>query len=369
MSNLLKDIYSDSFYRSFAAYLSPIVPGFSSKKFIRDIFVPGWENLELKDRMRHTADVLHRHLPSEFDAATPLLHKLTGALSDGQRQLSSLALMFLPDYIERYGIEHFDAAVALFEKITPLTSCEFAVRPFLIRYPAAMLRLMTKWSLHPNHHVRRLASEGTRPRLPWAIALPAFKKDPSPVLPVLENLRDDPSEYVRRSVANHLNDIAKDNPALVVEISKRWKGASSATDALIKHACRTLLKQGHPEVLKLYGLNATSLHVSELTHTRKLGMGKTLNFSFTLSNTSKKPVLARIEYALYFLRQKDKYSKKVFKISEKSLPARTAVEISRAHTFRPITTRVYYPGIQRLSIIVNGKESEPVEFRLFSPVG
>jgi hypothetical protein len=200
--------------------------------------------------------------------------------------------------------------------------------------------------------------------LPWAIALPAFKKDPRPALPLLENLRNDPSEYVRRSVANHLNDIAKDNPSVVLEVARRWKGLSPETDALIKHACRTLLKKGDAGVLSLHGLDARNLEVSSLQHTRKLRMGEALNFECTVSNKSRKPVLTRLEYALYFLRQNGQYGKKVFKISEKIIPGNSSIKVSRSHAFRPITTRVYYAGTQRLSIIVNGKESGSVDFRL-----
>jgi 3-methyladenine DNA glycosylase AlkC len=364
MSALLKDIYSEDFYRAFGGQLKSVLPKFSPAKFINQIFTTDWEQKELKDRMRHTADVLHRHLPADFRQAAPLLDQLSTQLSGFRFTSGSLALMFLPDYVERYGIDHYDSAVPLFEKITPITSCEFAVRPFLIRYPEKMLLQMIRWSSHTNHHVRRLASEGSRPRLPWAIALPAYKKDPRPVLPLLENLRNDPSEYVRRSVANHLNDIAKDNPAIVLEVARSWKGVSPETDALIKHACRTLLKKGDPGILSLHGLDARQLEVDGIKHRRKLEMGESLNFSFTVRNKSKKPVLARLEYALYFLRQNGQYGKKVFKISEKTLPGATAIEVSRSHAFRPITTRVYYTGIQRLSIIVNGRETAPVDFRL-----
>lgn len=364
MSSLLKDIYSEAFYQGFAKELKAVIPGFSPARFIKDIYTNDFASKELKDRMRHTANVLHRHLPGSFPTAAKTLHALCERLPGFRLPSGSLALMFLPDYVERYGIEHYPEAVALFEKITPITSCEFAVRPFLIRYPDAMLQQMINWSSHSNHHVRRLSSEGSRPRLPWAIALPAYKKDPRPALPILENLRNDSSEYVRRSVANHLNDIAKDNPAVVQEIARAWKGVSPETDALIKHACRSLLKQGDGAILELYGLSPKHILVNDLKHTRKLSMGNSLDFSFTLTNSHKKPVTVRVEYALYFLRQKDKYGKKVFKISEKTLNGGETVTVKRQHAFRPITTRVYYTGEQRLSIIVNGKETEAVSFKL-----
>jgi 3-methyladenine DNA glycosylase AlkC len=364
MSTLLKDTFSPSFFQALCQELKAVIPNFSSNRFTEEIFTRDWESKELKQRMLHTTTVLHRYMPASFPAAAKLLDQLIARLQPGALPGGGLPWMFLPDYVEQYGIEHFGESVALFEKITQLVSCEFAVRPFLIRHTDAMIQQMIRWSKHPNHHVRRLASEGSRPRLPWAIALPAFKKDPRPALPILENLKRDPSDYVRRSVANHLNDIAKDNPQILIEFVRAWKGEDPQTDALLKHASRTLLKQGDPAILELYGLNARHLEVSAIKHKRKVKMGETLDFSFRLANTHKKPVTVRIEYAMYFLRQKDKFGRKVFKISERSLSGGETIEIRRRHAIRPITTRVYYPGEQRLSIIVNGRESEPVSFIL-----
>ena len=135
------------------------------------------------------------------------------------------------------------------EFITQFITCEFAVRPFLLKYGDKMMNQMRAWSLHKSHKVRRLASEGSRPRLPWAMAIPALKKNPMPVLTILENLKNDPSESVRRSVANNLNDISKDRPGMVLKIANAWKGQNKETDAIVRHGCRTLLKHGHPEVL------------------------------------------------------------------------------------------------------------------------
>jgi 3-methyladenine DNA glycosylase AlkC len=154
-----------------------------------------------------------------------------------------LVYIFLPDYIEQYGLEDFESSVKAIENVTRFVSCEFAVRPFILKYGGTMMKKMRTWSLHKSYHVRRLSSEGSRPRLPWAISIPELKKDPSPILPILENLKNDPSEWVRRSVANNLNDIAKDHPGLVIELARKWKGISRETDAIIKHGSRTLLKK------------------------------------------------------------------------------------------------------------------------------
>jgi 3-methyladenine DNA glycosylase AlkC len=274
--------------------------------------------------------------------------------------------MFFPDYIETYGINHFDISVKTIEQLTQFTSCEFAVRPFILQYGDKMIKQMLQWSQHKSHHVRRLASEGSRPRLPWAIALPELKKNPLPLLPILENLKQDNSEYVRRSVANNLNDIAKDNPAIVIQIAKKWKGISKETDAIIKHGCRTLLKKGHPEILKYYKLNdKADIGISGFKiKNNKVKIGDYLNFSFSLQNMEHIKQNLRLEYAIYYLLQNGAHYKKVFKISERQLKPGEKLSVEKRHSFKIITTRKYYPGLHKLSVIVNGQELKTGKFEL-----
>lgn len=257
MSNLLKDIYTKEFYDNFFVIAGEVIPFFDSKQFKQLIFDSTWESKELKQRMRHTALALHKFMPQNFEHASVIIKTIVEKLPKNNINEVSLEYMFLPDYIELYGLDNIENAITLFEFITPFTSCEFAVRPFIIKYPEKMMKQMLIWSKHKNHYVRRLASEGSRPRLPWAIALPEFKTNPSYILPILENLKNDTSEYIRRSVANNLNDIAKDNPQIVIKLAKKWKGISKETDAVVKHGCRTLLKQGNPDILELFGFDCS----------------------------------------------------------------------------------------------------------------
>lgn len=277
-----------------------------------------------------------------------------------------LEYMFLPDYIETYGINDYEHSVKCMEFVTRFTSCEFAVRPFIVKYGDRMLDQMQRWSLHENHHVRRLASEGSRPRLPWAIALPKLISDPVPLLPILENLKNDPSDYVRRSVANSLNDISKDHPEIVISIAKKWGGLSKETDDLIKHACRTLLKQGNHTILKHFGVSANSnIVISKfIIHTPFVCVGDGLDFSFEVINKDSKNLNLRIEYGVYYLRNNGRHSKKVFKISERQLHPLQKIEINRKQSFKPITTRRFYPGQHQLSIIINGEEKAIRAFEL-----
>ncbi|MEI7587518.1 DNA alkylation repair protein [Runella sp.] len=276
-----------------------------------------------------------------------------------------MGFIFFPDYIEVYGLDDFDTSVKAIEFITQFITCEFAVRPFLLKYGNTMMEQMQAWSLHKNHKVRRLASEGRRPRLPWAMAIPALKKNPTPVLPILENLKNDPSESVRRSVANNLNDISKDHSDVVVQIANAWKGQNKETDAIVRHGCRTLLKQGHSEVLTLYSLVSERIHLSDfalLTPTLKIG--ESLEFSFLILNANAGHQKVRLEYAVYYKRQNGQLSKKVFKISEREYAPDEQVKILRKQRFVLITTRKFYAGTQQLSIIINGEEKEVVPFEL-----
>jgi 3-methyladenine DNA glycosylase AlkC len=308
---------------------------------------------------------LHQFLPGNFEKAAKMIRAIINALRTNGIE-PGLEYMFLPDYIETYGIDHYEESVASIEFITQFISCEFAVRPFLIRYGPAMMKQMEQWSLHKNHRVRRLASEGMRPRLPWAMAVPQLKKDPSSVLPILENLKNDPSESVRRSVANNLNDISKDHPHIVTAIAQRWKGLGKETDAIIKHGCRTLLKKAHPEMLQYYGIaESTGLKISGFViNTPLVKIGNSLEFSFTVRNADDKKQTVRLEYAVYYLKQNGRLSRKVFKISERPYRAREKCAVVRKQPFKNITTRRFYPGRHKLAVIVNGRERKVGAFNL-----
>lgn len=364
MSSLLKDIYSKSFYNQFGGVVSSVVPSFNRQQFLRFIFDADWQKMELKERMRHTTLALHQFLPGNFEKAARVITDITSQLR--KNGSGGFEYMFLPDYIELYGIDHFDASVKAMEVVTQFISCEFAVRPFFIKYGDRMVKQMHTWSTHKNENVRRLASEGIRPRLPWAIALPAMKKDPSPILPILENLKNDPSAFVRRSVANNLNDISKDHPALVTQIAQQWKGISKETDTIIKHACRTLLKQAHPEMLQYYGIgDSAHIRLSVLKiNTPQVKIGNSLEFSFSVKNGESIAKTVRLEYAIYYRKKNGQLSRKVFKISERSYRAGEKAQVLRRQSFKNITTRKFYAGKHKVAVIINGQEGKSGWFEL-----
>lgn len=363
---LIKDIYSLSFYNHLAGVMKKVHSSLSEKDFVGQIMTEDFQVMEWKERMKHTTRVMHRFLPENYvDAVSVLVNTIEELKNRGFS--GGLEYMIFPDYIETYGLDDFKSSVEAFESITRFISCEFAVRPFIIRYGNEMVTEMVKWSQHKNPQVRRLASEGSRPRLPWAMAIPALKKDPKPILPILENLKNDSSEMVRRSVANSLNDISKDHPEILLDIAKKWKGYSKETDALVKHAGRTLLKQGHPQILSLYGLDLEGLKFSTFQiYTPVVRIGDVLEFSFTLHNTGNNSKKVRLEYGIYYKKANGSLSKKVFKISEKTLEKEQQAEVRKRHSFRPITTRKYYSGIHRVAVIINGVEQGTMEFILES---
>ena len=224
--------------------------------------------------------------------------------------------MVFQDFVEVYGRDSFEISMMALEHFTIGSSSEFAIRQFILRYEDRTMKQILLWAESENEHIRQLASEGCRPRLPWAIALPVFKSDPTPVLEILECLKDDSSPYVRKSVANNLNDISKDNPLLVKKLTKEWIGVDTKRDALLKHGCRTLLKASDSEVLSLFSFTKPE-HISlkNFTHTQNVKMGEALEFSFELCSSDNLGKL-RIEFAIGFLRKNGKHNQKVFKISE-----------------------------------------------------
>jgi 3-methyladenine DNA glycosylase AlkC len=363
--SLIKDIYSPFFFERFTGILTQTIPSFDPKKFIALIFGGNFENMEWKERMKHTTKVFHECLPADFPEAVKLIEKVIGKLREEKFGEDSLAFIFFADYIETYGLDHFEDSVNALESITQFVSCEFAVRPFILKYGDKMIAEMIGWSLHESYKVRRLASEGSRPRLPWAMAIPALKKDPAPILPLLENLKNDPSEWVRRSVANNLNDIAKDHPDLVLQLARNWKGISKETDAIIKHGCRTLLKQGHAEILKHYGLESKNILVRDfIIKTPHVKIGDSVEFDFTVTNTDPFQQTVRLEYGIYYNKANGQLAKKVFKISERVYEPGRQENIQRKQSFRLITTRTFYPGLHQLSIIINGEEKERKSFTI-----
>lgn len=366
MPEPLKNMYNQEFFRVLTNALKEVLPNFNTTSFLDSVYDNEWESKELKQRMRHVAVVLKNHLSNDYKSNTTTIIKLVNYFDKKGITENTIEFMFLPDFIEIYGLEDYNTSIKTIERVTQFTSCEFAVRPFILQYEKEMLLQLKEWSLHKHHMVRRLATEGCRPRLPWAMAIPSFKKNPSPILPILEQLKNDKAETVRRSVANNLNDISKDHPNVVVQLAKKWIGKNKETDWLVKHACRTLLKQGNSDVLELFGFGfVDDLKVEQLNIlTPTVNIGEFLEFEFNLKNTSNTSSKIRLEYAVYYQKANGSLSKKVYKISEKEYEANSITKINRRQSFKVITTRRLHVGLHQLAIILNGKEFDSINFQL-----
>ncbi len=357
MAERLKDMFfTRESIGKFADTIKQNYPDFEKSEFLKLMFHESFEAKELLDKMRHTTKCLFDTLPKPYKKALDILIK---AAPD----VKGFEAMALPDFVATYGMDDWDLSLPALRHFTKYYSSELAIRPFLAKDPEKGMAYMLAWAEDKNQKVRRLASEGCRPRLPWAMALPKFKKDPSLILPILENLKDDTSEDVRRSVANNLNDISKDNPELALGLCEKWHGQSGNTDKIVKHACRTMLKAGDKRALAIFGYSDPSLiTVENLKLDKKaLSIGDNLIFSFDI--TVEKKCKVRLEYAVYFVKAKGKLSKKVFKITEKDYDPGTH-SISKKQSFQEQTTRKHYPGTHQISIIVNGEEKATASFEL-----
>lgn len=359
MAEPLKNMYNREFLNNFADVFRKIYPKFGKKRFISIVFDKDWKNKELKARMRHIAIALHEVLPHDYPKAIVILKKAAP-------KFGGFLSMIFPDYVEVYGMDYTEISIPALELFTQYGSSEFAIRPFIIKYPNNVMPQMLKWARHKNHHVRRLASEGCRPRLPWAIALPEFKKDPKPVLKVLEILKNDSSEYVRKSVANNLNDISKDHPLLALETAKKWYGKNKNTDWIVKHGLRGLLKKGNKEALKLFGFHgADGIKISGMKLDKpKLIVGDKFSFSFSMKLSKRRNEKVRVEYTIDFITSTGKVSKKIFKITEGKYKQGMEYMFTKSHSLKDLTTRKHFKGKHKLAVVINGEKLAEAGFVL-----
>jgi 3-methyladenine DNA glycosylase AlkC len=338
----------------------------------------GLEALELKARSDLIARALDAHLPGGLDAACALmlaaLHPETDASDDAvpadDRGIRGWAVMPMADVVAARALADpdpgaFDRAMDTLAAMTQRFSAEFAIRPLFLHDPDRALAHVRRWTGHPNRHVRRLASEGTRPRLPWGLRLAPFVADPGPLIPILTRLRDDPEDYVRRSVANSLNDIAKDHPDLIAGLAADWLADAPAPRArLVRHALRTLIKQGHPAALGALGHGPASVSLDTLAVTPRIRFGETLDIALTLRSADTEPRKIVLDYVIHHVKANGATSPKVFKWRTLTLAPGETLRLARRHAIRPITTRVYYDGTHRLEIVANGSVLGGADFEL-----
>lgn len=365
-----REVLNESVVNKIADDIAAVYPVFDQRSFVQNI-IPQISKLSLNDRSNLITENLFIHLPKEYPVAAKIILKSFGPELT-TKELSGFDIFYyMPhgSYVARYGIalEHFEISMNVLYEITKRFSSESPVRPFLIKYPERTLQQLKNWVTDKNVHVRRLVSEGTRPRLPLSGRLSNFQKDPTPVLELLEQLKADPELYVRRSVANNLNDISKDNPDIVVKTLKSWqKNTNPETLWIINHASRTLLKKGHSGALKLLGFDPDiEVSVSKISiEPETINMGQDIEFSFKIHSQSEKEQRLMIDYIIHFMKANGKTAPKVFKLTQKVLAKKQSMSFSKRHSFKKISTRVYYPGLHYIEIQINGNRLGKYSFTL-----
>ncbi|MGW4031572.1 DNA alkylation repair protein [Streptomyces sp. NPDC004838] len=323
--------------------------------------------LSFSGRVAAVRDAVLADLPEEYTAFAAVIETALG-----EPGFTGWMTAPVNEAVAVRGLEAFEPALALLAELTPRLTAESAVRPFLRADQGRALETVMEWTGHSDAHVRRLASEGTRPRLPWAPQLPALIADPTPALPVLDALYRDESEYVRRSVANHLNDISRDHPAIAVTAAGRWLDSPAATTpGVVRHALRTLVKAGDADALTLLGHSPDAPVAVEGPHIRTpaISVGDHLVFDYAVTNTGKGTAHLVIDYVIHHVKANGSRTPKVFKLTTRPLAPGERWAGTRRHSFKPITTRRYHAGVHHVQVQVNGRPHGEARFTLATGPG
>jgi 3-methyladenine DNA glycosylase AlkC len=358
MATRLKDLFGPDVPRRIAGAIEAVHPTFPSERFLPDA-LHGYDELELTPRARHIAAALRRHLPEDFEEAIRILIASLGPPSEAPELTGMESFLYAPHvyFVAQYGLDHWEASMAAQYELTQRFTAEFSIRPFLDREQERTLARLRKWASDPSPHVRRLVCEGTRPRLPWAPRLRRFQLDPSPILELLELLKDDPALYVRRSVANNLNDIGKDHPELLVAVCRQWlEGATAERRWLVRHALRSAVKRGDPDALAILGFAAgASVAISGFeVEPRRAKIGDQVRISWWVTNTGATDAALNVDLRVHFVKARGGSSPKVFKVQALELGPGAGARVSKLVSLRQHTTRTHYPGEHRVDALING---------------
>jgi 3-methyladenine DNA glycosylase AlkC len=356
---LLKDLLGPSALETIAGAGAAASPRFDRPAFL-SAASDGLDALSIMERVRHIADALHAALPGNYVAALDILRAMAPRLTHGFQAIA------VTEYVARYGLDDFDGSMEALADLTRFGSAEFAIRPFLAADTPRALAVMGHWTVHENEHVRRLASEGARPRLPWASRVPALKSDPTLAAPILEALKADPSLYVRKSVANHLNDIAKDRPDWLLGRLAGWHQHDPRTAWIVRHALRTLIKKGDPAALALIGVGhgaaATVRHFGIAPATVRLG--DRIAITAELVSDAAEAQRLVVDYRVHYARANGKSAPKVFKLKTFDLAAGDTARLAISQTIRDFSTRRHHSGCHEVELIVNGQSMAMAAFEI-----
>jgi len=354
-----------------AHLIMQVQPEFDKVAFSKKV-LNAFPTLELKERIAHISLCLHEHLATDYLTAVDVILKALPAELDPEKtddDFGDFIFSPLSLYVATYGCEkrYLDVSLGALKELTKRFSAEFSIRFFINAFPAETLAFLQDCATDKNSHVRRLASEGSRPKLPWAQKLKIHYREP---LDILNTLFADKTRFVTRSVANHLNDISKLEPELVIQTLKVWQTSKKQTDKemafITKHALRSLIKQGHPEAFKLIGYGEKpDINILEFSSkTEKVKVGEAFEFSFKLHSNKKQKL--SIDYIMHFASQNKKESKKVFKLKQLELAKDEVIVLTKKHPMRLMTTKRLYEGVHRVTLQINGTAFDAIEFELLA---
>lgn len=346
----LKEMFNAARFRRIAKDTAAVYPKFDGSRFLA-LTVPGLEPCNLLQRLRRVTEGLRATLPSDYPKALGILRRLAPRTERG------FVSLFLPDFVGLYGLDHFEDSMEALKFFTPFGSSEFGIRPFLRQDLRRTLKVMEGWARAEDDHVRRLASEGCRPRLPWSFRLEALVTDPSPTGRILDALRADPSLYVRKSVANHLNDITKNHPDWVLDRVEGWDRENPHTAWITKHALRTLIKAGHRRALTVIGAGQEArVRVGDFSVTpARVRLGGEVVFSLRLISEARRAQKLLVDYAIRYVKKSGTASEKVFKWKEFTASPGEEVTLVKRQRFQDFSTRKHHAGIHGVTVMINGR--------------
>ncbi len=368
MAEPLKSRFGPQVPKRIATMIAEVHPAFPVKEFVRDS-LEGYEALDLVARARHIAQALRTHLPHEFPHAAEILVRSLGPVLAASTSNGMAPFLYLPHvfFVGDHGLDYFEDAMRAQYALTQRFTAEFSIRPYLERHPDNTLARLREWATDPSEHMRRLVSEGTRPRLPWARRLRQFQLDPRPVIELLELLKDDPALYVRRSVANNLNDIGKDHPEILFATTRRWlEGADANRRWIVTHALRSSVKRGESGALEVLGFGAQPrVELRRISITPRLArIGGSITVDFEVANPSRRVQEILVDFRVHFVKAGGRSRPKTFKMSRLTLAAGESARLTRKVSLAEMTTRRHYPGRHVVDALVNGRPMPLGEFRI-----
>ncbi|MFJ2536721.1 MULTISPECIES: DNA alkylation repair protein [unclassified Pseudomonas] len=357
----LKEIFNAERLKHIATEMSAVYPAFKTKAFLKHAS-DGLADLSVMQRMARVSESLHTVLPLDYEDSLQVLRELAPRLNSG------FVSMCLPHYVASYGAHAFDTSMEALKYFTTFGSSEFAIRHFLRSDLERTLELMHDWTQSENHHVRRLASEGSRPRLPWSFRLETVQADPQLAAGILDRLKADESLYVRKSVANHLNDVTKEHPEWVLDVIEGWSLANKHTAWIAKHALRSLIKQGNLRALTVIGAGAKP--EVELLDVKiepaVVRLGEAITLSFTVKSTVLEEQRLVIDYAIDYVKANGGVSAKVFKLKTLVLAGFESVVVGRRQVMKDFTTRKHFAGVHAVRVMVNGEVLATTAFNIIA---